>query len=131
VTKRLAFALLLTTAACAGSQEESPHVVPPERPPVSVEDVVGIWRNVHQGVLELRQSGAFVLISPITEPEAGTFRLTGDRLEVRAENGCGTAPGTYRVRVARARRMDLTNGDDPCAQRERVMESDPWIYTPR
>lgn len=130
--KRIALmSVLVMATACAGSQEESPHAAPAESPPSSVEDVVGIWRNVHQGVLELRQSGAFVLISPVTEPEGGTFRLEGPRLEVRAEQGCGTAPGTYRVRVAPARRMDLTDGDDPCAERKRVMVSDPWIYTPR
>jgi hypothetical protein len=132
VMKRLVFVLVLACAsACASSQQENPHVVAPESPPTGIEDVVGIWRNVHQGVLELRQSGAFVLISPITEPESGTFQLTDDRLDVRAEKGCRVSPGTYRVRVSRSRRMDLTDGNDPCAERKRVMESDPWIYTPR
>ena len=86
---------------------------------------------MHQGLLELRDRGDYVLISSVTQPESGTYTLTGDQLEVRAENSCADASGRYRVRVDRARRMDLTDGDDACTERKRVMQSDPWIYTPR
>jgi hypothetical protein len=124
---------LVLGAACAAPKDnkEGPRAPPPVTGPSSVDDVVGIWRNVHQGVFEIRQDGSYVLISPITEPEAGTYTLQADRLELHGEKGCGAARGIYRVRVKRAQRMDLTADRDPCTSRLRVLVGDPWIYTPR
>jgi len=128
----LVMLLVLGTACRAPTDnKEGPRTPPPVAGPSSVDDIVGIWRNVHQGVFEVRQDGSYVLISPITEPEAGTYTLDGDRLELRGEKGCGAAQGIYRVRVKRVQRMDLTADSDPCKTRLRVLVSDPFIYTPR
>ena len=124
---------LLVGVACAAptDNKEGPRTPPPVSGPARVDDIVGIWRNVHQGVFEVRQDGSYVLISPIAAPEAGSYALEGDRLEVRGEKGCGAAQGIYRVRVTRAQRMDLTSENDPCKTRARVLVTDPLIYTPR
>ncbi len=124
---------LLVGVACAAptDNKEGPRTPPPVSGPARIDDIVGIWRNVHQGVFEVRQDGSYVLISPITEPEAGTYTLESDRLALHAEKGCGAVPGSYRVRVKRVQRMDLTADSDPCKTRRRVLISDPWLYTPR
>ena len=131
--KKLAFALAIVAAtACAQSpRNEGPLTPPPVHGPRGVDDIVGIWRNVHQGVFEVRQDGTYVLISPITEPEAGRYQLIDDRVTLRGEKGCGAAEATYDVRVTRAQRMDLSADRDPCTARRRVLTGDPWIYTPR
>lgn len=134
VVKCIAAALaVLLGVACAAptDNKEGPRTPPPVAGPSHVDDIVGIWRNVHQGVFEVRQDRSYVLISPIAEPEAGTYTLEGDRLELHGEKGCGAAKGIYRVRVKRAQRMDLTADSDPCPTRQRVLISDPLIYTPR
>ena len=125
--------VLLLGVACSAPTEnkEGPRTPPPVKGPSRVDDIVGIWRNVHQGTFEVRQDASYVLISPITEPEAGTYTLEGDRLALRGEKGCGAAQGIYRVRVTRVQRMDLTADSDPCKTRLRVLVTDPWIYTPR
>ena len=119
--------VLLLGVACAAptDNKEGPRTPPPVTGPSRLDDIVGIWRNVHQGTFEVRQDTSYVLISPITEPEAGTYALEGDRLALRGEKGCGTARGT------RVQRLDLTADSDPCKTRLRVLVSDPWIYTPR
>jgi len=127
----LACALFIATSCSSSSTADGPRTPPPTAGPSGSADIVGIWRNVHQGVFELRDDKTFVLISPIAEPEAGRYTLDGDRLQIQAEKGCGVTPGRYQVRVATANRMDLSDPHDACASRRRVLTGDPFIYTPR
>ena len=127
----VALALVVGTACARSDRNNGAPTPPPVRGPSKADDILGIWRSVHQGVFELRQDGSYVLISPITEAEAGRYQLNDDRMSVRGEKGCGAAEGAYRVKVTRAQRMDLTADRDPCSTRRRVLTSDPWIYTPR
>jgi len=131
--KKLAFAVAIVvgTACAQSARDEGPRTPPPVRAPSGAKDIVGIWRNVHQGVFEVRDDGSYVLISPITEPEAGRYQLNDDRVALRGDKGCGAVEATYGVRVTHAQRMDLSADRDPCAPRRRVLGSDPWIYTPR
>lgn len=121
-------AVTIVLVACRAAE---PPQTPALAAPTSTDDIVGIWRNIHQGVLELRSDGTFVLISPITEPADGRYELTADRLQLGGTETCRGVPGTYSVRVAREARMHLGQPDDGCALRRKVLSTDPWVYTPR
>ena len=99
--------------------------------PEKIDDVTGIWRNVHQGVLELRDNGDFVLISPITKPDSGKYTLQNGVIAFAGGTLCPPGDASYAVGVVRSQRMMLSSDGDRCELRRRVLVSDPWVYIPR
>jgi hypothetical protein len=101
--------------------------------PATGTDVTGIYRSIHQGLLQLRDDGDFVLIVPEGPgPTAGTFTLTDGRMTVRTE-GCGEEPGDYDVVVTGAREagkatLTISAVRDACDDRRRYLTIDPWVY---
>lgn len=127
-------ALLLTGLAACGDRAERLNIRPP-RPgvPADGSEVVGIYRSIHQGVLQLRGDGDLTLIIP-EGPRAttGSYSLRAGRLEVFTE-GCGDELGDYRVEVTGEQEagkavLNLTAVDDPCAERRKYLTIDPWVY---
>jgi hypothetical protein len=118
--------MLASAVACVHSE----HVpVKPLRTPRQVSDVVGIWRTVHQNVLELRQKGTLVLITSISEAQAGDFTLDQDRITVSGMAKCGGTSGTYRLQVAFQQKLVFSEPDDPCAFRRTQLTIDPYVYS--
>jgi len=129
----LALVLLAALAAC-GDRNERLNVRPP-RPgvPADGSEVVGIYRSIHQGLLQLRGDGNLALIIP-DGPGAtsGSYSLRDGRLEVFTER-CGDQLGDYRVEVtgeqlAGKAALNITVVDDPCAERRKYLTIDPWVY---
>jgi len=127
-------ALLLIGLAACGDRAERLNIRPP-RPgvPADGSEVVGIYRSIHQGVLQLRGDGDLTLIIP-EGPGAttGSYSLRDGRLEVFTE-GCGDELGDYRVEVTGEQKagkavLNLTAVDDPCAERRKYLTIDPWVY---
>ena len=125
--------LLMVLPAC-GDRAERLNVRPP-RPgvPADESEVVGIYRSIHQGLLQLRGDGDLTLIIP-GGPGAtsGTYALRAGRLEVFTES-CGDQLGDYRVEVTGEQEagkavLNITAVDDPCAERRRYLTIDPWVY---
>lgn len=108
--------------------------IKPPRPgtPAAATDVTGIYRSVHQGLLQLRADGSLVLILPGgPEPSGGSFTLTDGRLLVDTDN-CDTS-GSYDVVVTGEQKagkaeLRLTAVDDTCAERRDYLTIDPWVY---
>jgi len=131
-----ALALLLAmTAGCTRTKDPLPSNVRPPRPgtPVATGDVTGIYRSIHQGLLQLRAGGELILVVP-GGPGAtsGTFTLTGGRMAVQTKD-CKTAPGEYDVEVTGEQEagkavLHLSAVSDPCEQRRHYLTVDPWIY---
>jgi hypothetical protein len=133
-----ALALLLLAAvsgACSAMKATPSSNVRPPAPgvPASAAEVTGIYRSIHQGLLQLRADGGFVLIVP-EGPGAtsGTFTLTDGRLVVTT-SACGTEPGDYDVVVTGEQQagkavLNLSVVRDPCADRSRYLTIDPWVY---
>ena len=133
-----ALAVLALTIACGacGSLKATPasNVQPPAPGiPARTEDVTGIYRSIHQGVLQLREDGDFVLIVPEGPgPTAGTFTLSQGRLIVYSEE-CGPVTGDYDVVVtgeqeAGKATLNISAVHDPCEDRRRYLTIDPWVY---
>lgn len=127
-------AMMLALAACASSREERMNVRPP--PPGSPRtgaEVTGIYRSIHQGLLQFRDNGTFNLIVPADPPTTdGVYRLENGRLEVRSEN-CGNMVGRYDVVVtgeqeAGKATLRISAVDDGCEHRRRYLTIDPWVY---
>lgn len=126
--------LALTALAACGDRSERLNVRPP-RPgvPATGAEVVGIYRSIHQGLLQLRGDGDLALIIP-DGPGAtsGSYSLRDGRLEVFTER-CGDQLGDYRVEVtgeqlAGKAVLNLTAVDDPCVERRKYLTIDPWVY---
>ena len=121
-------------AGCGRSAEERSNVRPP-RPgtPERAADVQGIYRTIHQGLLQLRGDGSFVLIvSGEPGPSSGTYTVENGRLAVRSE-ACGATVGDYRVEVggqpvAGKATLHFTAVGDDCEERRRSLTVDPWVY---
>ena len=134
---RLLAALLLAalSGACSYVKDEPAANVRPPAPgvPAKAEDVTGIYRSIHQGVLQLRADGVFVLVVPEGPgPTAGTFTLRDGRLVVRTE-ACGPETGDYDVLVTGEQEagkavLNLSAVRDPCEERRRYLTIDPWVY---
>ena len=135
--KRLfAVALLLFVAGGCSSMKAKPssNVQPPAPGvPASGEEVTGIYRSIHQGVLQLRADGDFVLVVPEGPgPSAGTFTLSNGRLVVYTE-ACGRETGDYDVLVTGEQKagkavLNISAVRDPCEDRRRYLTVDPWVY---
>ena len=134
---RRLLAVLVLAAASGGcsAMKATPasNVRPPAAGvPATGSEVTGIYRSIHQGVLQLRADGEFVLVVPEGPgPTAGTFTLTDGRMTVRSD-GC-EEPGDYDVVVTGAREagkatLNISAVRDGCEDRRRYLTIDPWIY---
>jgi hypothetical protein len=127
--------LLLATACNADKVVQKEENVRPPQPgtPATPADVSGIYRTIHQGVLQLRSDGSFVLIVPAGPgPSSGTFTLADGNLTVHTDV-CGGAEGDYRVTVtgkpiAGQATLTFTAVRDDCDSRRRYLTVDPWVY---
>ncbi len=134
---RLAAVLLLAalSGACGVLKDEPASNVRPPAPgiPATADEVTGIYRSIHQGLLQLRADGEFVLIVPEGPgPTAGTFTLSQGRLIVHTE-GCGQVTGDYDVVVTGEQKagkaiLNISAVDDPCEERRKYLTIDPWVY---
>ncbi|MEA2972400.1 MAG: hypothetical protein QOG82_858 [Actinomycetota bacterium] len=127
-------ALALAPALGACSDPPASNYRPPELGvPASAEEVTGIYRTIHQGLLQLRGNGDLNLVIPThIGATFGTFTLENGAATVRTDN-CGDQVGTYTVEVlagagiGRSTLMFETV-DDPCAVRQKFLTIDPWVY---
>ena len=132
----LAVVGLLASTGC-GVQREAERVqnVKPPRAgtPAGPSDVSGIYRSLHQAVLQLRGDGTVVLIDPSGGgPSSGTFTLAGGRLVVRSPE-CGDAAGTYDLVVTGPQQagkatLVITAVGDTCTARRTALTRDSWVY---
>ena len=125
----------LLSGACGVLKDEPASNVRPPAPgvPASAEQVTGIYRSIHQGLLQLRADGDFVLVVP-EGPGAtsGSFTLSDGRLSVYTD-ACGQETGDYDVVVtgeqeAGKATLNLTAVNDPCEDRRHYLTVDPWVY---
>lgn len=131
----LVLALALPAAGCGFAKQTPSSNVRPPRPgvPASGDEVTGIYRSIHQGLLQLRADGGFVLIVPGGPgPSAGTYTLRDGRMEVRSR-ACGSDVGTYDVVVTGEQEagkavLEVSVVQDPCEDRRRYLTVDPWVY---
>ena len=128
--------VLILASACNTDKEVSKYEnVRPPQPgtPAKAADVQGIYRTVHQALLQLRGNGSFVLIVPEGPgPSGGSYTVQDGTLTVQTDV-CGTAVGRYHVTVngppeAGKATLRLTPIDDDCGARLRYLTIDPWIY---
>ena len=134
--RALALLTFLTMASGACSLKASPaNNVRPPAPgvPATAKDVTGIYRSIHQGLLQLRADGDFVLVVPEGPgPSAGSFTLSAGRLVVFSKE-CGPETGDYDVVVTGEREagkavLNISAVRDPCEDRRKYLTIDPWIY---
>ncbi|MGH9225525.1 MAG: hypothetical protein ACRD2W_17460 [Acidimicrobiales bacterium] len=129
----VAASVLLIATGCGDNKPrenvQPPHPGVPARP----SDVQGIYRTVHQGLLQLRGDGALVLIVPEGPgPSAGDYTLQSGRLTVTTDD-CGGTIGEYDVMVGgepepNKATLHFTVVRDDCAARARYLTLDPWVY---
>ncbi len=135
--KRVVALVLLAgmSGACSSMKATPASNVRPPAPgvPARAEDVTGIYRSIHQGLLQLRAVGGFVLVVPEGPgATAGTYTLTDGRLVVRTAS-CGEETGAYDVVVTGEQEpgkaiLNLSAVRDPCEDRRRYLTIDPWVY---
>lgn len=125
--------LALAFGAC-GDRDERTNVRPPAAGvPAAPADVQGIYRTIHQGLLQLRGDGEFVLILPAGQgPSAGRYQLEEGVLTVQTDK-CGDAVGEYRIEVAGEQeagkaRLLFATIRDACGERDRALTLAPWVY---
>ncbi|HEX7277186.1 MAG TPA: hypothetical protein VF244_07400 [Acidimicrobiales bacterium] len=125
--------LALALGGCGDKAERTNFNPPALGVPATADDVTGIYRSIHQGLLQLRGNGELNLIVP-EGPGAttGTFTLTDGRATVRTEN-CGDQVGSYTVEVVAGpivskSTLVIEAVHDPCAERQRYLTIDPWVY---
>ena len=136
--KHLAFIAVLGVAItgcnAAKSMKPQENIVPPQPGvPAGPSDIQGIYRTVHQGLLQLRGNGQFVMIIPAGPgPSGGTYTLRDGTLTVTTDS-CGEAVGQYHLVVngppeAGKANIVFTLVDDSCEPRRKYLTIDPWIY---
>ncbi len=135
--RRLLAVLLLAAVcgACGAVRDKPASNVRPPSPgvPATAKDITGIYRSIHQGVLQLRADGDFVLVVPEGPgPTSGTFTLSQGRLSVYSK-ACGQDTGDYDVVVtgepeAGKAVLNFSAVNDPCEDRRRYLTVDPWVY---
>lgn len=131
----LVLTIALSTGGCSALKATPSTNVQPPKPgvPGRATDVTGIYRSIHQGLLQLRDNGEFVLIVPDGPgPSAGRYTLLDGRLEVRSKP-CGDQLGSYDVIVTGEQEagkavLNLSLVADPCDVRRRYLTIDPWVY---
>ena len=96
--------LLLVAGGCSAMKAKPSSNVQPPAPgvPATASDVTGIYRSIHQGMLQLRGDGDYILVVP-EGPGAtsGSFTLSAGRMSVYSE-ACGPETGDYDVVVTGA-----------------------------
>jgi len=135
--RRLLSLLLLAvlSGSCSAMKAKPSSNVQPPAPgvPAMATDVTGIYRSVHQGLLQLRADGDFVLIVPEGPgPTAGSFTLSKGRLVVFSKE-CGQATGDYDVVVTGEQEagkavLNISAVQDSCEDRRKYLTVDPWVY---
>ena len=127
-------ALAAVTGACSLKASPASNVKPPAPGvPARAADVTGIYRSIHQGVLQLRSDGEYVLIVPEGPgPSSGSFTLSAGRMVVFSK-ACGQDTGEYDVVVTGIQEagkavLTLSAVKDSCEDRRRYLTVDPWIY---
>ena len=135
--KRLLTAALFVVLAggCSAMKAKPSSNVQPPAPgvPATAAEVSGIYRSIHQGLLQLREDGDYVLIVPEGPgPTSGTFTLNAGRMSVRSE-GCGTETGDYDVVVTGEQEagkavLNISAVRDACEDRRKYLTIDPWVY---
>ncbi len=132
----LAFVVLAAfSGACSVMKDKPASNVRPPAPgvPATAEQITGIYRSIHQGLLQLRADGDFVLVVPEGQgPTSGTFTLSDGRLVVYSA-ACGPETGDYDVLVTGEQEagkavLNLTAVRDPCEDRRHYLTIDPWVY---
>ncbi len=134
--KRLLALLLLAvvTGACSVKDPPASNVQPPAPGvPATAKDITGIYRSIHQGLLQLRADGDYVLVVPEGPgPSSGSFTLSAGRLVVFSK-ACGPETGDYDVVVSGVQQagkavLTITAVNDSCEDRRKYLTVDPWIY---
>ena len=131
----VAVTLTLATvlAGCGEGKKTETNVRPPHPGIPSTEvDVTGIYRTRHQGLIQLRANGGFVMVISGKGPSAGTWTLRDGVFQVRT-GPCGDQPGEYRAEVTGEALpgkaiLHLRSVRDDCVERQRYLTIDPWIY---
>jgi hypothetical protein len=131
----LTLATLLCLLGLAGCRDAPPSNVRPPRPgvPAAPTEVAGIYRSIHQGLLQLRSDGELVLIVPGPPgTRAGRFTLQDGRMTLQTSR-CGDDIGEYDVRVTGEQQagkavLNLAGVRDPCEERLHYLTTDPWVY---
>ena len=132
----LAAAVLLALASgCSAMKSKPSSNVQPPAPgvPATAADVTGIYRSIHQGVLQLRGDGEYILVVPEGPgPSAGRFTLSAGRMSVTSP-ACGTETGDYDVVVTGTQEagkavLNISAVRDGCEDRRRYLTVDPWVY---
>lgn len=131
----MATVLALAMVAAACSNRENGNNVRPPKPgtPAARADVQGIYRTIHQSVLQLRGNGGLVMVVPEGPgPSAGSFTLDNGAFTVTTDD-CGDVVGQYRLVVTGEQapdkaRLEFTSVRDDCADRRHYLTIDPWIY---
>jgi hypothetical protein len=101
--------------------------------PAAPTDVAGIYRSIHQGLLQLRADGELVLIVPGPPgTRAGRFTLQEGRMTVQTSR-CGDDIGEYDVQVTGQQQagksvLNLVGVHDSCDERLHYLTTDPWVY---
>ncbi|HTJ75869.1 MAG TPA: hypothetical protein VL337_10940 [Acidimicrobiales bacterium] len=126
--------LAVLATGCSLHDPPASNVRPPKPGvPATLTDVTGIYRSIHQAVLQLRSNGEFVLIVPEGPgPTSGTFTLQDGRLSVVTAS-CGTTTGEYDVVVSGEQAagkavLNIAAVDDQCDSRRHYLTVDPWVY---
>ncbi|MBV9412122.1 MAG: hypothetical protein JO148_11040 [Acidimicrobiia bacterium] len=131
-SRLLAVVIAVVALACVlGACSDNSATPAPPKPlttPKSVDDLTGIWRTVRQNTLELRKTGAFTLISPVSQAMAGNYALNQDRITFSDTKACGSTDGVYRIQAAAKDHLVLSDPDDACSARRTALTSDPFIY---
>jgi hypothetical protein len=124
----------LVCACTAGKVERVENVRPPRAgTPGRPAEVQGIYRSLHQALLQLRGDGSVVLVVPGGGgPSSGRFTLQEGRLEVQT-SACGDAVGSYDMVVtgeqaAGKAMLRISVVSDDCATRRQDLTRDPWVY---
>jgi hypothetical protein len=127
-------AALLSACGSARTVERVENVRPPRAgTPGRPADVQGIYRSLHQALLQLRGDGSVVLVVPDGGgPSSGRFTLQEGRLELQTST-CGDAVGSYDMVVTGEQQagkatLRITVVSDECATRRHDLTRDAWVY---
>ncbi|MGI8984123.1 MAG: hypothetical protein ACR2HM_06270 [Acidimicrobiales bacterium] len=128
-------AVLLVAGGCSAMKATPSSNVRPPAPgvPATGADVTGIYRSIHQGVLQLRSDGDYILVVPEGPgPTTGSYTLSAGRLSVYSE-ACGPETGDYDVvvtgeQLAGKAMLNISAVRDPCEDRRKYLTIGPWVY---
>jgi hypothetical protein len=126
--------LAMVSGSCSLKDPPASNVQPPAPGvPATTKDITGIYRSIHQGLLQLRADGDYVLVVPDGPgPGSGSFTLSAGRFVVFSK-ACGQETGDYDVVVTGEQAagkaiLHFTAVQDTCEARRRYLTVDPWIY---